>query len=81
MSPILQEFLRDDQKDDYLWPVIRGEKKAAFAQTEPDAGGDPAGMRTTAVRDGDHYVINGMKRFITGAETSDFAQVICGTDR
>jgi len=81
VSPILQEFLRDDQKDDYLWPVIRGEKKAAFAQTEPDAGGDPAGMRTTAVRDGDHYVINGMKRFITGAETSDFAQVICVTDR
>jgi acyl-CoA dehydrogenase len=81
VSPILQQFLRDDQKDKYLWPVIRGEKKAAFAQTEPDAGGDPAGMRTTAVRDGGHYVINGMKRFITGADISDFAQVICVTDK
>jgi acyl-CoA dehydrogenase len=81
VSPILLEFLRDDQKDEFLWPVLRGEKKAAFAQTEPDAGGDPGGMRTTAVRDGDHYVINGMKRFITGAETADFIQIICVTDR
>lgn len=81
VSPILQQFLRDDQKDKYLWPLVRGEKKAAFAQTEADAGGDPAGIRTTAVRDGDHYVINGTKRFITGADTSDFAQVICVTDK
>ena len=43
-------------------------RRACFAQTEPDAGSDPGGMRTTAVRDGDHYVINGTKRFITGAE-------------
>ena len=50
VSPILLQFLRDDQKDDYLWPCIRGEKYAAFCQTEPDAGGDPASMRTTAVR-------------------------------
>jgi acyl-CoA dehydrogenase len=46
---------------------LRGEKKVAFAQTEPDAGSDPGGMRTTAVRDGDHYVINGRKWFISGA--------------
>ncbi len=81
VSPILVAFLRDDQKDKYLWPVIRGEQTAAFAQTEPDAGGDPASMRTTAVREGDDYVINGMKRFITGADTADFFQVICVTDR
>lgn len=80
LSPILAAFLNDDQKPNYLEPILRGEKTACFAQTEPDAGGDPAGMRTTAVRDGDHYVINGMKRFITGAEKSDFAQVICLTD-
>ena len=80
-SPILLGFLRDDQKEKYLWPCLRGEKYAAFAQTEPDAGGDPASMKTTAVRDGGEYVINGMKRFVTGADRADFAQVICVTDR
>ncbi len=81
VSPILLEFLNDEQKDRWLWPILRGEKTATFAQTEPDAGGDPGSMRTTAVRDGDHYVINGMKRFITGADSADFVQVICVTDR
>ena len=81
VSPILLQFLRDDQKDAYLWPCIRGEKYAAFCQTEPDAGGDPASMRTTAVRDSDEYVINGMKRFVTGGDQADFAQVVCVTDR
>ena len=61
-------------------PVIRGEKRSCFAQTEADAGSDPAAMRTTAVRDGDHYVINGVKRFITGADEADFAQVFAVTD-
>ena len=81
VSPILLQFLRDDQKDVYLWPCIRGEKYAAFCQTEPDAGGDPASMRTTAVREGGEYVINGMKRFVTGGDQADFAQVVCVTDR
>ncbi len=80
VSPILY-YLNDEQKERYLKPVIAGEKKACFAQTEPDAGGDPGGMRTTAVLDGDHYVINGTKRFITGADEADFAQVIAATDR
>jgi acyl-CoA dehydrogenase len=81
VSPILLQFLRDDQKDKYLWPVIEGKKHATFAQTEPDAGGDPANIRTTAVRDGDTYVINGMKRFITGADIADFVQLVCVTDK
>jgi acyl-CoA dehydrogenase len=81
VSPILLQFLRDDQKDKYLWPVIEGKKHATFAQTEPDAGGDPANIRTTALRDGNHYVINGMKRFITGADTADFVQLVCVTDK
>lgn len=80
VSPILY-YLNDEQKDRYLYPVIRGELKHCFAQTEPEAGGDPGGMRTTAVREGDHYVINGMKRYITGAAEADFAQVIAATDR
>src|SRR5256886_3686468 len=64
-----------------LLPVLRGEKKSCFAQTEPDAGSDPGGMRTTAVKDGNHYVINGVKRFITGAGKADFVQLLAATDR
>ncbi len=80
VSPILFH-LNDEQKERYLYPVIRGEKVSCFMQTEPDAGGDPGGMRTTAVRHGDEYVINGTKRFITNADASDFAQVFAATDR
>jgi acyl-CoA dehydrogenase len=80
VSPILYH-LNEEQKERYLHPVLRGEKKSCFMQTEPDAGGDPGAMRTTAVRDGDTYVINGMKRFITAADEADFAQVIAATDR
>ena len=61
--------------------MLNGEKTACFAQTEPDAGGDPGGMRTTAVRKGDTYVINGTKRFITDADSSDFCQLLAATDR
>ena len=70
----------DEQKERFLHPVMRGEKRICFAQTEPDAGSDPAGMKTRAVRDGDHYIINGTKRFITGAAQADYAQVIAVTD-
>src|SRR6476660_5620958 len=73
--------LEGEMKQKYLLPLLRGEKKACFAQTEPDAGSDPGSMRTTAVRDGDHYVINGVKRFISGAHHADFAQVMAATDR
>ena len=73
--------LEGELKENYLMPVLRGEKKVCFAQTEPDAGSDPGGMRTTAVRDGDHYVINGVKRFITGADKADFMQLMAATDR
>jgi len=80
VSPILY-YLNDAQKEKYLYPVLSGEKWGAFAQTEPDAGGDPGGMRTTAVLDGNHYVINGYKRFISGADRADFFQVMAATDR
>jgi acyl-CoA dehydrogenase len=73
--------LTGDLKEKYLMPVLRGEKRACFAQTEPDAGSDPGGMRTTAVRDGDVFVINGTKRFISGAGKSDFMQLMVATDR
>ena len=73
--------LSGEMKERYLMPVLRGEKRACFAQTEPDAGSDPGGMRTTAVRDGDFYVINGVKRFISGASKADFMQLMVATDR
>ena len=80
VSPILYD-LNDVQKEKYLYPSIAGEISICFAQTEPDAGGDPGGMRTTAVRDGNEYVINGNKRFITRADEADYAQVMAATDR
>ena len=67
-------------KEKYLYPVLRGEKSTAFAQTEPDAGSDPGRMRTRAVRQGDHYVINGYKRFISHAKGADFLQLVASTD-
>ena len=73
--------LNDEQKQRYLVPVLRGEKRTAFAQTEPDAGADPGMMRTTAVLKGDHYLINGMKRFITHANKANFFQLVAATDR
>jgi acyl-CoA dehydrogenase len=79
VSPILYT-LQGEAREEYLLPVIRGDKRSCFAQTEAEAGSDPAAMRTTAVRDGDFYVINGVKRFITGADEADFAQVFAVTD-
>ena len=73
--------LQGEMREQYLMPTLRGEKRACFAQTEPDAGSDPGGMRTTAVLEGDHYVINGVKRFITGAGKSDYMQLMAATDR
>ena len=70
----------EEQKERFLYPVIRGEKRICFAQTEPDAGSDPGAMRTSARPDGQDYIISGTKRFITGAGRADFAQVLAVTD-
>ncbi len=78
-GPILLS-LKGAQKERYLDPVLKGEKATCFAQTEPDAGADPASMRTRAERDGTDYVINGVKRFITHADKADFAQLMAVTD-
>ena len=83
-GPVIRHILfqlQGEMREKYLLPTLRGEKYGCFAQTEPDAGSDPGGMRTTAVLDGDHYVINGVKRFITGAGKSDFMQLMAATDR
>ena len=79
VSPILYD-LAPEQKKKYLEPTLAGKMRWCFMQTEPDAGGDPASMRTRAVRDGDHYVLNGSKRFISFASKADYAQVFAVTD-
>lgn len=79
LKPVLL-YCNQEQKERFLFPVLRGEMRVCFAQTEPDAGSDPASMRTRAVRDGHHFILNGTKRFITGAGRADFVQVIAVTD-
>jgi len=69
----------EEQRPKYLDPIIRG-GVFAFAQTEPDAGSDPGSMKTTAVRDGDEWVINGTKTFITFADQAVFHLVLAVTD-
>ncbi|MFW5928797.1 MAG: acyl-CoA dehydrogenase family protein [Halobacteriota archaeon] len=68
-----------DQVDEYLEPCIRGEKTTAFALTEPSVGSDAPAMETSAERDGDGWVLNGTKQWITNAPHCDFAQVFART--
>jgi len=68
-----------EQAERYLEPCIRGEKTTAFALTEPSVGSDAPGMKTTAHREGDGWVINGQKQWITNAPHCDFAQVFART--
>ena len=70
----------DEQKEKYLRPVVTGAKKLAFALTEPGAGSDAGGVATVAVREGDHYILNGRKCFITMAPLADYAVVFAKTD-
>ena len=67
-------------KQRYLPPVARGEAMFSYCLSEPGAGSDAAGMTTKAVRDGDHYVLNGAKRWITNAGESEFYTVFASTD-
>jgi alkylation response protein AidB-like acyl-CoA dehydrogenase len=70
----------EEQKRRYLPPMISGELVTAIAMTEPGAGSDLQGVRTTARRDGDDYVINGAKTFITNGQTADLVIVVAKTD-
>ena len=76
----LQLSGNDDQKEKYLRPVVTGAKKLAFALTEPGAGSDAGGMTTTAVKDGDYYILNGRKCFITAAPLADYSVIYAKTD-
>lgn len=70
----------EEQKQKYLVPGITGERIGALGITEPGAGSDVAGIRTTAILDGDEYVINGSKTFITNAARADFMVLVTKTD-
>jgi alkylation response protein AidB-like acyl-CoA dehydrogenase len=70
----------EEQKQRYLVPGIKGEKIGCLGITEPGAGSDVAGIRTSAIRDGDEYVINGAKTFITNAPRADFCVLVTKTD-
>ena len=71
----------EEQKNKYLPPLARGEKIACFALTEPGAGSDAAAISTTADRDGDDYLLNGRKHFITNGPVADVITLIAVTDR
>jgi len=76
----LTRFGTEEQKQKYLIPMAKGEIIASFALSEPEAGSDPAGMTTTAHFDGENYILNGTKRWITGGETSGVFVVLARTD-
>jgi butyryl-CoA dehydrogenase len=78
---ILMAFANEDQKQRFLKPLARGEMLGAFCLTEPHVGSEAGGLRTTAVRDGDDYVLNGVKQFITSGKHGDVAIVMAVTDK
>jgi alkylation response protein AidB-like acyl-CoA dehydrogenase len=78
---ILMAFGNADQKERFLKPLARGDMLGAFCLTEPHVGSEAGGLRTTAVRDGDHYVLNGVKQFITSGKNGDVAIVMAVTDK
>ncbi len=77
---ILMAFGNETQKRDWLVPLARGDKLGAFCLTEPHVGSEASGLKTTARRDGDTYVLNGVKQFITSGKHADAAIVMAVTD-
>ena len=78
---ILMAFANADQKERFLKPLARGDMLGAFCLTEPHVGSEAGGLRTTAARDGDAYVLNGVKQFITSGKNGDVAIVMAVTDK
>jgi butyryl-CoA dehydrogenase len=78
---ILVAYGNAEQKEQFLKPLARGDMLGAFCLTEPHVGSEAGGLKTTAVRDGDHYVLNGAKQFITSGKNGDVAIVMAVTDK
>lgn len=79
VGPTLQAFGTQEQKDFFLPRILAGDLHFAIGYTEPDAGTDLAALRTKAVREGDHYVVNGQKTFTTGGHDADYVWLACRT--
>ncbi len=78
--PSIARFGTEEQKRKFLVPGVKGEKIGALGLTEPVAGSDLANIRTTARREGDSYIVNGSKTFITNGSRADFVMVLCKTN-
>ena len=78
---ILLTWANDAQKERWLRPLAAGEMLGAFCLTEPHVGSDASGLRTSATRDGDGYLLNGVKQFITSGKNADVAIVMAVTDK
>jgi hypothetical protein len=78
---ILMGFGNEEQKQRFLKPLARGDMLGAFCLTEPHVGSEAGGLKTTAKREGDHYVLNGVKQFITSGKHGDVAIVMAVTDQ
>jgi len=78
---ILMAFGNEDQKKRFLKPLARGDLLGAFCLTEPHVGSEAGGLKTTAVRDGEDYLLNGVKQFITSGKNGDVAIVMAVTDK
>jgi len=81
VNAILMRYGNTAQKRQWLTPLAQGQLLGAFCLTEPHVGSDASGLRTTATREGDVYVINGVKQFITSGQNGDVAIVIAVTDK
>jgi 3-oxo-4-pregnene-20-carboxyl-CoA dehydrogenase beta subunit len=81
VGPTLMRYGSRQQKDFFLPRILSGDVHFAIGYTEPEAGTDLANLRTTAVRDGDHYVVNGQKVFTTGGHDADYIWLACRTDQ
>jgi butyryl-CoA dehydrogenase len=81
VNAILMRYGNDAQKKQWLTPLAQGEMLGAFCLTEPHVGSDASALRTTAVKEGDGYIINGVKQFITSGQNGHVAIVIAVTDK
>ena len=78
-TPALEQFGSEYIKETYLKPALKGDMVAAIAVTEPDAGSDVAALKSTAVKEGDHYILNGSKTYITNGLQADFLTLLART--
>ncbi|CAN0573346.1 unnamed protein product, partial [Laminaria digitata] len=80
VAPYILHYGSEEQKQHYLPKLVSGEMVTAIAMTEPGAGSDLQGVKSTAVKNGDHYLLNGSKTFITNGQLADLVIVVAKTD-